>query len=45
MTGYIEAMAMYASDAAADVTAIRPAADVLSWLRDGVAATAGAALI
>ena len=45
MTGHIEAMAMYASDATADVTAIRPAADVLSWLRDGVAATAGAALI
>ena len=37
MTGYIEAMAMYASDAAADVTAIRPAADVLSWLCHGVA--------
>ena len=36
-TGHIGAMAMYASDAAADVTAIRPAADVLSWLCDGAA--------
>ena len=36
-TGHIEAMAMYASDAAADVTAICPAADVLSWLCHGAA--------
>ena len=34
-TGQISAMAMYASDAAASVTSIRPAAEVLSWLCEG----------
>jgi nitronate monooxygenase len=34
-TGHIEAMAMYASDAAAAVDAIRPAAEVLTWLCEG----------
>jgi len=34
-TGQIGAMAMYASDAAASVTSIRPAAEVLSWLGEG----------
>jgi|SoiMethySBSTD1v2_1073268.scaffolds.fasta_scaffold495845_2 nitronate monooxygenase len=34
-TGDIAAMVMYASDAAADVTCVRPAAQVLSWLCDG----------
>jgi nitronate monooxygenase len=34
-TGHIEAMAMYASDAAADASTIRPAADVITWLCEG----------
>ncbi len=34
-SGPIEAMALYASDAAAATTAVRPAADVVTWLCDG----------
>lgn len=34
-TGHIGAMAMYASDAAADASAIRPAGEVIAWLCDG----------
>jgi nitronate monooxygenase len=34
-TGHVDAMAMYASDSAAAVSAIRPARHVLSWLCEG----------
>jgi nitronate monooxygenase len=34
-TGHIDAMVMYASDAAAGVDRVRPASDVLNWLADG----------
>jgi nitronate monooxygenase len=37
-TGHVEAMVMYASDAAEAVTAVRPAAEVLTWLCDGAEA-------
>ena len=40
-TGDIAAMVMYASDAAASVTSVRPAAQVLSWLCDGAAELLG----
>ena len=34
-TGHVDAMAMYASDAASAITAVQPAGHVLSWLCEG----------